>query len=174
MTVSIDPAEKREQLERYKQTMVRDAGGGAPGSGVEQGWRFLSGARADVDALAEAVGFRYRYDPKTGEFNHQATLVVVTGDGRVSGYLHGITYPPGALRTAVARAATNAVATAAEQRKLGGFLLSCMGFDPADPAPLALKVMRSGGVVAAVFLFGFLGLHIVRDRKRRRTEGRTS
>ena len=166
-TVSIDPAEKREQMARYKQAMVREAGGG---TGVEQGWRFLRGSQADVDALADAVGFKYRYDPKTGEYQHQATLVVITPDGRVSGYLHGITYAPGALRTAVDRAASGAVATAAEQRSLGGFLLTCMGFDPADPAPLALKVMRAGGVLAMAFLISFLGTQAYRDRRRRRTE----
>ena len=166
-TVSIDPAEKREQMARYKQAMVREAGGGP---GVEQGWRFLRGSQADVDALADAVGFKYRYDPKTGEYQHQATLVVITPDGRVSGYLHGITYAPGALRTAVDRAASGAVATAAEQRSLGGFLLTCMGFDPADPAPLALKVMRAGGVLAMAFLISFLGTQAYRDRRRRRTE----
>ncbi len=170
-TVSIDPAEKREQMARYKQAMVREAGAG---DGVEQGWRFLRGAQADVDALADAVGFKYRFDEKTGEFAHQATLVILTPDGRVSGYLHGITYAPGALRTAVDRAASGAVATAAEQRTLGGFLLTCMGFDPADPAPLALKVMRSGGVLAMVFLLSFLGYQAYRDVRRRKRENPTS
>ena len=169
-TVSIDPGEKREQMARYKVAMVREAGGGA---GVEQGWRFLRAAQADVDALADGVGFKYRYDEKTGEYQHQATLVVLTPDGRVSGYLHGITYAPGALRAAVDRAASGAVATAAEQRSLGGFLLTCMGFDPADPAPLALKVMRSGGVLAMVFLLSFLGYQAYRDVRRRRTENPT-
>ena len=166
-TVSIDPSEKREQMARYRQAMVREAGGGP---GVEQGWRFLRGSQADVDALADAVGFKYRYDPKTGEYQHQATLVVVTPDGRVSGYLHGITYAPGALRTAVDRAASGGVATVAEQRSLGGFLLTCMGFDPADPAPLALKVMRAGGVLAMAFLITFLGTQAYRDVRRRKTE----
>ena len=169
-TVSIDPAEKREQMARYKQAMVREAGGGA---GVDQGWRFLRGSRADVDALADAVGFRYRYDEKTGEYQHQATLIVVTADGRVSGYLHGITYAPGALRAVVERAASGAVATAEQQRTLGGFLLTCMGFDPADPAPLALKVMRAGGILAMAFLISFLGTQAYRDVRRRRTENQT-
>ena len=169
-TVSIDPGEKREQMARYKQAMVREAGGG---TGVEQGWRFLRGSQADVDALADAVGFKYRYEPKTGEYQHQATLVVVTPDGRVSGYLHGISYAPGALRTAVDRATSGAVATAAEQRTLGGFLLTCMGFDPADPAPLALKVMRAGGVLAMAFLLSFLGTQAYRDVRRRKTENPT-
>lgn len=167
VTVSIDPEEKQEQLARYRQSLVREAGGT---SGVDAGWRFLRGEKPDVDALADAVGFRYRFDPATGEFAHQATLVVLTGDGRVSGYLHGISYAPGALRTALDRAAAGSVATEAEQRGLGGFLLSCMGFDPADPAPLALKVMRAGGVLAMAFLLAFLGTLAYRDVRRRRSE----
>ncbi len=167
VALSIDPAEKQDQMARYKQAVVREAGGAV---GVDRGWRFLRGEKAAVDALADAVGFRYRYDPATGEFAHQATLVVLTGDGRVSGYLHGITYPRAALQAALDRAGANAVATADEQRSVGGFLLSCMGFDPADPAPLALQVMRSGGVLAIAFLLLFLGTLAYRDLRRRRTE----
>jgi protein SCO1/2 len=167
VTVSIDPDEKPDQLARQKHGLVREAGGTA---GAADGWRFLRGTKGDVDALADAVGFRYRYDPGTGEFAHQATLVVLTGDGRVSGYLHGINYGKAALAGAVERAGTGRVATADEQRSLGGYLLSCMGFDPADPAPLALKVMRTGGVLAIAFLVAFLGTLAYRDVRRRRTE----
>ncbi len=169
-TVSIDPAEKQDQMARYRKAMIREAGGSA---GVEGAWHFLRGSQSDVDALAEAVGFKYRYEPRTGEYQHQATLVVITPDGRVSGYLHGITYTAEAIRTAVDRAASGVVATAAEQRSLGGFLLTCMGFDPADPAPLALKVMRTGGVLAILFLIAFLGTQAYRDQRRRRTENPT-
>lgn len=164
-TVSIDPAEKLPQLGRMKQAMVREAGGGP---GVERGWHFLKGAREDVDALAEAVGFKYRYDPRTSEYQHQATLVVITGDGRVSGYLHGISYAPEALLAALERAEAGRVASAEEQRSLGGFLLTCMGFDPADPAPIALKAMRAGGVSAVLVLVSALGIHLGRDLRRRR------
>ncbi len=167
VAVSIDPQEKQDQLARYKQSLVREAGGTPD---VDAGWTFLRGEKADVDALADAVGFRYRYDPATGEFAHQATLVVLTGDGRVSGYLHGITYPVASLRTALERAGSGRVASADEQRSVGGFLLSCMGFDPADPAPLALKVMRTGGVLAMAFLLAFLGTLAYRDVRRRRSE----
>lgn len=166
-TVSIDPAEQLPQLRRMKQAMVREAGGGP---GVERAWHFLKGAREDVDALAGAVGFKYRYDPGTSEYQHQATLVVLTGEGRVSGYLHGISYTPEALRAALDRAEAGRVATADEQASLGGFLLTCMGFDPADPAPVALKAMRAGGISALVLTLSFLGLHVGRDLRRRRKE----
>ena len=165
-TVSIDPAEELPQLRRMKQAMVREAGGGP---GVESGWHFLKGAPADVDALAAAVGFKYRYDPRTAEYQHQATLVVLTGDGRVSGYLHGIAYAPEALRAALERAESGRVASAEEQASLGGFLLTCMGFDPADPAPMALKAMRAGGVSAILVAASFLLVHLWRDRRRKRT-----
>jgi protein SCO1/2 len=165
VTVTIDPAEQLPQLGRYGQEMVRLAGG-TPG--VARGWHFAKATRADVDALADAVGFRYRYDPRTGEFAHQATLVVLTGDGRVSGYLHGVTFKPAALREALERAEGGRVATAAEQASLGGFLLTCIGLDPAGHAPLAMVVMRAGGVVALVFLLSFLGALALRGARRRR------
>jgi len=166
VTVSIDPAEQLPQLRRYEQEMVRQAGGGVR---VDEAWRFVVAAKADVDALADAVGFRYRYDPATGEFAHQATLVVLTGDGRVSGYLHGVTFKPAVLREALDRAGGGRVATAAEQASLGGFLLTCMGFDPADHTPTAMIAMRAGGIVAFLFLVSFLGYLAVRDARRRRT-----
>jgi protein SCO1/2 len=165
VTVSIDPNEQLPQLGRYAEEMVHRAGGG---DGVRRAWHFAVASKPDVEALAHAVGFRYRYVPGTGEFAHQATLVVVTGDGRVSGYLHGVTFKPDALREALARAEGGRVATAAEQASLGGFLLTCMGFDPADPAPRALKLMRAGGTLALAFLLSFLGVLAVRDVRRRR------
>ena len=167
-TVSVDPAEKPDQLARYKAAYVHQAG---EDPGIARSWAFLRGDAASVAALADAVGFKYRYDPKTGEFAHQATLVVLTPDGRVSGYLHGITYPAGALHAAVARATSGAVATAAEQRSLGGFLLTCIGFDPNDHAPLAMKVMRGGGIAAMAFLVALLGALGLGRGRRRRSEG---
>ena len=165
LTVTIDPAEQLPRLHRYEQEMVRLAGGG---EGVERGWHFAKAAQADVDALADAVGFRYRYDPRTGEFAHQATVVVLTGDGRVSGYLHGVTFKPAALREALDRAGGGRVATAAQQASIGGFLLTCIGLDPAGRAPLAMIVMRGGGIVALAFLLSFLGWLVLRDARRRR------
>jgi protein SCO1/2 len=166
LTVSIDPAETLLQLRRYKETFVRQAGGS---EGVARAWTFATGRAADVDALARAVGFRYRYDPASGQFAHQATVVVLTADGRVSGYLHGVTYAQEALHAALERAGDGRVATSAEQASLGGFLLTCIGFGPDDPLPLALKIMRTAGGATALVLLAFVGVHAARDARRRRS-----
>ena len=166
-TVSIDPEEQRVAGKQTKDDVVRQVGGG---EGVARAWRFVRGSGSDVEALAHAVGFRYRRDPATGQIAHPATLVVLTGDGRVSGYLHGIRPEPTALRAAVDRAAADRVATAAEQATLGGFLLTCVGLDPADPTPRALKIMRAIGTLTAAFILGFIGLQALRGAGRRREQ----
>ena len=38
-------------------------------------------------------------------------------------------------------------------------LLACVGFDPSDPLPLALKIMRAGGGAVLLFLLLFVGAH---------------
>ena len=142
-TVSIDPAEKREQMARYKQAMVREAGGGA---GVEQGLALPHAASA---GRRRRAGRRGRLQVP---LRPEDRRVPAPGDaGRAHPRRPRERLPARhhlrARRApaAVDRAGSGPVATAAEQRTLGGFLLTCMGFDPADPAPLALKVMRAGG-----------------------------
>ena len=34
------------------------------------GWHFLTGTQESIDRLTDAVGFRYEYDPKIGQFAH--------------------------------------------------------------------------------------------------------
>lgn len=165
VTVSIDPRERFGELVRSKRVYVGQAGGSRA---LSSRWHFLSGAQERIQAVASAVGFRYRYDPETHEFRHKATVVVVGADGRVSSYLHGITYDPGAVREALARAARSEVISADEQASVGGFLLNCFAFDPKDHTPLALRVMRSGGLAAILFLLGFMGRHFVREHRARK------
>ena len=36
------------------------------------GWHFLTGEQPQIKQLADAVGFHYRRDPRTGQFIHAA------------------------------------------------------------------------------------------------------
>lgn len=165
VTLSIDPSERHNQLVRFKRLYVGQAGGS---SVLAQRWHFLSGADDRIHRIADAIGFRYRFDAENRQFRHKATLVVLGPDGRISSYLHGITAPAPRLREALERAARGDVIDPDEQAGIGGFLLNCFAFDPKDHKPLALQVMRSGGIVAMLFLFGFLGRLVVRERRARK------
>lgn len=166
VTVSIDPEEQLLQLRRAQLLYVGQAGGRRE---LAERWHFLAGDEASIHAIADAVGFRYRYDRATREFRHAATLVVLTPDGRVSSYLHGVSYPPDRLRPALRRAARGEIIDTTEQQSIGGYLLSCFVYDPTSGAPTALLVMRIGGLAVAVFLLGFIGYWLVRERRARRT-----
>ena len=166
-TVSVDPEDTPVRARGTKQRFARLAGGTAAHL---EGWHFLTGGADAIRALADSVGFRYRFDPDTREYRHKATLIVLTADGRVSSYLHGIRYEATALRAAIKRAADGVVLSPAQQTGLGGFLLNCFSFDGSGNAPLALRAMRAGGIVVLAFLFSLLGRNALRERRRRREE----
>jgi protein SCO1/2 len=170
VTLLIDPTETTPRASRARDIYVGQAGGNDARTG---GWHFLTGTDDALRAAAASVGVSYRYDEDAKEYRHQATLIVLTPDGRVSSYLHGIGYEPDKLQEALERAARSEVLTEDQQTSLGGFLLNCFGFDGSGNAPMGLVVMRIGGAVVMVFLFGLLGHYGLRDWRRRRTRRAT-
>lgn len=67
------------------------------------GWHFITGA-ASAARVAQAVGFRYRYEEDSGQFAHPAGFVVLTPDGTVSRYFEGVRFDDGALKNALLEA----------------------------------------------------------------------
>src|SRR5688500_15254351 len=74
ITLSFDPREGPELSGRARQLAIERCGR----PGVEAGWRFLTGDEASISAITEAVGFRYTFDEKTGQFAHAAGIFVLT------------------------------------------------------------------------------------------------
>jgi protein SCO1 len=122
LTVSIDPregaAEAAERQRGYLQSL------GKPDAPAD--WPFWVGEAAEIDKLAGAVGFRYRFDKETDQYAHAAALVVLTPDGRVSRYLYGLEFPPRDLKLALLEAADGKVGTSFDR-----VLLQCFRYDPA-------------------------------------------
>jgi len=160
VTVSIDPKDTAIQALRMKQKYVGQAGGT---ENLERGWRFMVGSENNVRAIADAVGFHYRFDPEIGDYRHQATLVVISTDGRVSSYLHGIDYDTTELQNAIDRASRAEVSTA--KNGIVGVLMNCFRYDPSKKTPIGLVVMRAGGVVVILFLAGLFGANVLRGRR---------
>jgi len=127
----IAKAKKDGYIERY----------GRPGS--ENGWHFLTGTQASIDAVTKAAGFGYQWDEKTQQFAHAAAVMVTTPDGRLSHYFYGIDYAPRDLKFGLMESAENKVGNAAEK-----LLLYCYHYDPATGkyGLAILRVMRAGGL----------------------------
>lgn len=167
VTVSFDPRDtpdkatvkKKDTLERYERR------------GAENGWHFLTGDAEQIRALTSAVGFRYQYDEKRGEFAHPAGVVLLTPEGHVSRYLFGIDYSPRDLRLGLVESAQGKIGTLVDQ-----VLLFCFHYDPSMGrySAIALNSVRVGGVLTLLGLVVFIGGALRRESRRRAARHGTS
>jgi protein SCO1/2 len=89
------------------------------------GWHFLTGSEASVRAVADAVGFHYRYDPAIDQFAHPAGIMIVTPRGTIARYLLGVGFRPLDLRLGLTEAARGRISS-----PVADLLLLCYCYDP--------------------------------------------
>ncbi|MBL8763112.1 MAG: SCO family protein [Phycisphaerae bacterium] len=132
---------------------------------IRAGWRFATGTVENTKALAESVGFKYRYLPDSGEFSHNTVIFVLTPDGRVSRYLYGVEYPTRTLRMALLEASEGKIGTTLDR-----LYLFCYHYDPSKGVYVlqAMRVMQVGGAASALAIGGLLAwmLLVVEPRRR--------
>ena len=129
------------------------------------GWHFLTGDEASIQALTAAIGFRYKFDPSTGQFAHASGVMILTPQGRLSRYFYGVEYTPRDLRLGLVEASHNRIGNPVDQ-----ILLFCYHYDPATGkyGAIALNLVRFAGVVFVLICGTFLLLAWRRDWRRDR------
>jgi protein SCO1/2 len=157
--VSIDPGEDAASAAGRLRAI-----GGQLGSTA--GWTYLTGTDSQIHALANALGFRYALDPATDQFAHPAVIFVLTPDGRIARYLHGIDPQPRLVEAALRDAARGDVSSDSTRESV----LGCFLFDPAARAHRALveRYLRIGGALVGVALAALIGSLVIADVRRRR------
>lgn len=165
ITVTIDPSESHE-LAAEKKSMYVEAYGR---TGVEKGWHFLTGDQESIKKLADAVGYRYVYDEKSGQFAHGSAIMVATPDGKLARYLYGIEYGGKDLTFSLMEAAKGKIGTPVDR-----ILLLCYHYDPETGkySVLVTNLLRGGGVLVLLILGGFIGVNFIRDRRKAAALGR--
>lgn len=145
LTVSIDP---QETPERAAETKARYLDELSNQPMADAGWTFATAKQPIITKLADAVGFRYRYDASIKQYNHPAMLAFVSPTGVITRYSLSIDFPPDQLKLALVEAGEGNVGTAVDQ-----FILWCYSYDPSSNSytPQAWRIMRVCG-------FGFIGL----------------
>jgi len=106
-----------------------------------KGWHFLVGNPDSIHAVAEAVGFHYRYDPGSKMFFHASGVMVATPEGKLARYFYGVDYEPKDLKLGLVEASHNRIGTLADQ-----VLLFCYHYDPSTGkySATVLNVLRGG------------------------------
>ncbi len=159
VTVSFDPRETPELAAEKKASYVR----AYRRDSAAQGWHFLTGNRKSIDRLTEAVGFNYRFDPKSDQFAHASGIVLATPDGRLSRYFYGIEYSPDDLRLGLVEASTGRIGLLVDQ-----VLLLCFHYDPLTGkyGLVIADALRMAGVLTVILLGSFLIVMYRRERRR--------
>lgn len=161
VTVSFDPGETSEMAAEkkkgYLDTYRRE--------GAEDAWHFLVGEESQIRTLADAVGFRYSYDEETDLYRHASGIVTLTPDGRTSRYQFGVEYSGRDLQFALIDASENSIGSLADAA-----MLYCFHYDPSTGKYgfIVLRAVRIGGALTVLLLGAFIGINLLRDRRRER------
>jgi protein SCO1/2 len=128
--------------------------------GTDNGWHFLVGDDANVRRAAQAAGFKYVYDPKTGLYAHATGILVLTPDGKISRVFSGIEYPPRDVELGLLESSEGKIGSLVDH-----LLLFCCEYDPSTGRYSAtiLDVIRLFGILLVIGLAIFMGIHWRRD-----------
>jgi protein SCO1/2 len=156
VTVSFDPrdtpetasASKKTYLERYRRP------------GAAQGWHFLTGKKDQIQALTNAVGFRYAWDPQIQQFAHASGIMLLTPDGKLAQYYYGIEYAPRDLQLGVIEASRGKIGNVVDK-----VILYCYHYDPARGkyGAVVFNVLRVSALATLLVLGGFMVIMFRRD-----------
>ncbi|HXR09842.1 MAG TPA: SCO family protein [Candidatus Acidoferrales bacterium] len=128
--------------------------------GTESGWHFLVGDDANVRRVAQAAGFRYTYDPKTGLYAHATGILVLTPEGKISRVFYGIEYSPRDVDLGLVDSSEGRIGSPVDH-----FLLFCCEYDPTTGRYSAtiLDVIRLFGILVLLALGVYTIGHFWRD-----------
>jgi protein SCO1 len=153
--VSFDPRETATMAAQKKELAMKEF----HRPDTADGWHFLTGPQASIEALTKAANFRYVFDKKSGLFAHASGIMLLTPDGRISRYFYGVEFPSRDVRLGLVDASQGKIGTPIDH-----ILLYCFQYDPSSARYSAsiLKILRVGGVLTIVCLVA--GVLIFRRR----------
>ena len=161
VVASFDPGETPAMARAKRDDFLKRYGRPESASGVH----FLTGRPESIDALTDAVGFRYAYDKDLDQFAHPAAMTILTPKGHVSRYLFGIDFAPRDLRFALIEAAGDRIGTVVDQA-----MLFCYQYDP-ETGSYGFAIMtavRLGGILVVALIGAFIVVNLRRDRRQDR------
>ncbi|MGE0785917.1 MAG: SCO family protein [Sandaracinaceae bacterium] len=178
LTISIDPRDTPEiAADRRRRTLFRYSRPDA-----ERGWHFLVaehtqdehdaiahfGVDPTITRLADALGFRYQWVPRQGQFAHPGVTMLLTPEGRIARYLYGLELDPTDVRLGLLEASEGRSMSSVDR-----VILYCFRYDHEAQGYtlVAWRVMQVGGGLTALLLLTFLGTLWWRDlRRKKRTD----
>ena len=108
----------------------------------------------------DAIGYHYRYDPKTDQYAHASGIMIATPEGRLSRYFYGIEYAPNDMRLGLVESSKSKIGNPVDQ-----ILLFCFHYDPSTGkyGAVTMNILRVAGAGFVLVCGGFLAIVLRRD-----------
>jgi protein SCO1/2 len=155
INVSINPQEGPTLAAAKKQTYLKRYGR----SGAVGGWHFLTGEEPEIRALAQTVGFGYRFDPATQQYAHPSGVVILTPQGKVAKYMFGVTFASRDLYESLRTAGGNQISSPVQR-----LILLCFHYNPLT-GKYSANIMTLIRIFSVATVFGLAGLMISAARR---------
>ena len=158
--VSIDPSETPQLAARKKAFYVKRYGRPE----TANGWHFLTGQQAAIDAVSKATGFGYIRVPgpdgKLDQYAHASAIEIATTDGHLAQYYLGVEYSPKDILLGLVEASGNKIGS-----PVANILTYCYHYDPQTNkhSLIVARVVQVGGMMTVVSLGSFMFLMFRRD-----------
>ena len=157
LTVSFNHRETPEMARAAKNTYTERLGK----EGAGDGWHFLTGGEASINALADATGFQFRWVEDQQEYAHPTAYIFLSGSGKITQYIYGMEPKASDVRKALVEASDGSVGNPLDQ-----VAMYCFQFDPEANTYTAdaFNLMRAGSILTVILITGGLFVFWRRER----------
>lgn len=160
VAVSFDPKEGPEVAGPKKQNYLEMYGRPQAAAGLH----FLTADQETIAALTKKVGFNYKWDEPSKQWAHSSAAILVSPEGKITRYLHGIMFEPKDLRLALTEATDGKIGSFVDQ-----MIWYCFMYDPklSKYTIYAFRLVQMGGLLVVMFLMALVIPHWWRSRQPR-------
>ena len=155
---SFDPKETSDVAAKKKASYLKVYGR----AGAENGWHFVTADQDTVNKLTQAVGFKFKWNEKVNEWSHASAAIIISPEGKISRYLHGIQFEGRDVKLALNEAADGKVGNIVDS-----VMLYCFKYDR-HQSKYGLQVfslMRIAGAITVLALALWLIPVMIRARR---------
>jgi len=153
IVVSIDPADTTKMAAAKKAEYVKMYGH----ANTADGWHFMTGTQANIDALTKVVGFKYVKlkvpGTKLHQYAHASSLEIVTPEGKLAQYYMGVEYSPKDMLLGLDEASDNRIGSPVDN-----ILTYCYHYDPLTNTHdlIVSRVVEMGAIFTILILGSFM------------------
>lgn len=118
-----------------------------------KGLHFLTASQETIDIIAKEIGFKYRWDAASNEWAHASAAVMISPDGKITRYLHGIMFDAKDIKLALSEATQGKIGNIVDK-----MVWYCFMYDPKQSkyTLAAFRLVQLGGALIVLVMAALL------------------